>query len=97
MLFKRSLIQELISTAAGAFLILVGIVIAQRAGYLIRLAAKGILPNDAISTMLGFNMIKFLPMLLSLTLFLAVLMTLSRWYRDSEMVVWLSAGLSIKS
>lgn len=97
MLFKRSLIQELISTAAGAFLILVGIVIAQRAGYLIRLAAKGFLPNDAITTMLGFNMVKFLPMLLSLTLFLAILMTLSRWYRDSEMVVWLSAGLSIKS
>lgn len=97
MLFKRSLIQELISTAVGAFLILVGIVIAQRAGYLIGLAAKGILPNDAISTMLGFNMVKFLPMLLSLTLFLSILMTLSRWYRDSEMVVWFSAGLSIKS
>ncbi|MEO6118522.1 MAG: LPS export ABC transporter permease LptF [Methylotenera sp.] len=97
MLFRRSLLQELISTAAGAFLILVGIVIAQRAGYLIRLAAKGILPNDAITTMLGFNMVKFLPMLLSLTLFLAVLMTLSRWYRDSEMVIWFSSGLSINS
>lgn len=97
MLFRRSLLQELISTAAGAFLILVGIVVAQRAGYLIQLAAKGILPNDAITTMLGFNMVKFLPMLLSLTLFLAVLMTLSRWYRDSEMVIWFSAGLSINS
>ena len=97
MLFRRSLLQELISTAAGAFLILVGIVIAQRAGYLIQLAAKGILPNDAITTMLGFNMVKFLPMLLSLTLFLAVLMTLSRWYRDSEMVIWFSSGLSINS
>lgn len=83
------------TTAAGAFLILLGIVIAQRAGNLIRLAAKGILPNDAIITMLGFNMVKFLPMLLSLTLFLSVLMTLSRWYRDSEMVIWFSAGLSI--
>ena len=83
------------TTAAGAFLILLGIVIAQRAGNLIRLAAKGILPNDAITTMLGFNMVKFLPMLLSLTLFVAVLTTLSRWYRDSEMVVWFSAGLSI--
>lgn len=85
------------TTAAGAFLILLGIVIAQRAGNLIRLAAKGILPNDAITTMLGFNMVKFLPMLLSLTLFLAVLMTLSRWYRDSEMVIWFSAGLSINN
>lgn len=95
MLFRRSLTQELISTAAGAFLILVGIVIAQRAGNLIRLAAKGILPNDAITTLLGFNMVKFLPMILSLTLFLAVLMTLSRWYRDSEMVIWFSSGMSI--
>ena len=95
MLFKRSLLQELTSTATGAFLILLGIVIAQRTGYLIQLAAKGILPNDAIATMLGFNMIKFLPMLLSLTLFLSVLLTLSRWYRDSEMVIWFSSGLSI--
>jgi len=97
MLFRRSLLQELISTATGAFLILVGIVIAQRAGYLIGLAAKGILPNDAITTMLGFNLVKFLPMILSLTLFLAVLMTLSRWYRDSEMVIWFSGGLNITS
>lgn len=95
MLFRRSLIQELISTAAGAFLVLVGIVIAQRSGNLIRMAAKGILPNDAITTFLGFNMVTFLPMILSLALFLAVLMTLSRWYRDSEMVIWFSNGLSI--
>ncbi len=97
MLFRRSLLQELISTAAGAFLILIGIVVAQRAGHLIRLAAKGTLPNDAIATMLGFNLVKFLPMILSLTLFLAVLMTLSRWYRDSEMTIWFSSGLSINS
>lgn len=95
MLFRHSLIKELISTAAGAFLILIGIVLAQRAGNLVRLAAKGILPNDAITTVLGFNMVKFLPMVLSLSLFLAVLMTLSRWYRDSEMVIWFSGGLSI--
>ncbi len=97
MLFRRALFQELISTATGAFLILIGVVIAQRAGYLIQLAANGVLPNDAISTMLGFNMIRFLPMLLSLSLFLSVLMTLSRWYRDSEMVIWFSSGLSINA
>jgi lipopolysaccharide export system permease protein len=77
------------------FMILIGIVIAQRAGYLVQLAAKGILPNDAINTLLGFNMVKFLPMILSLSIFLAVLLTLSRWHRDSEMVVWFSSGLSI--
>jgi lipopolysaccharide export system permease protein len=96
MLFQRSLIKELIATASSAMLVLLGVVIAQRAGYLIQLAAKGILPNDAIMTVLGFNLIRFLPMLLSLSLFLAVLLTLTRWYRDSEMVIWFSSGLSIK-
>lgn len=96
MLFKRSLIKELIATASSALLVLLGVVIAQRAGYLVQLAAKGVLPNDAITTVLGFNLIRFLPMLLSLSLFLAVLLTLTRWYRDSEMVIWFSSGLSIK-
>ncbi|MDI1309184.1 MAG: LPS export ABC transporter permease LptF [Methylotenera sp.] len=97
MLFRRSLLHELIVTASGAFLILVGIVIAQRAGHLVKLASKGILPNDAITTILGFNIIRFMPLLLSLSLFLAILLTLSRWYRDSEMVIWFSSGLSITS
>jgi len=89
--------QELVMTAAGAFLILVGIVIAQRVAYYIGIAAGGSLASDAIKTLLGFSMIRFLPMLLSLSLFLAVLLTLSRWYRDSEMVVWFSSGKSLSS
>lgn len=93
--FKKSLSHELIVTAGGLFSILIGIVIAQRAGHLVGGAAKGWFPNDAIMTMLGFSLIKFLPMILSLTIFLTVLLTLSRWHRDSEMVVWLSSGLGI--
>ena len=96
-IFKKSLSHELISTAGGVFVILVGIIIAQRAGNLIRLAAKGILPNDAINTLLGFSLIRYMPMILSLSLFLAVLLTLTRWHRDSEMVVWFSSGLGLKS
>ena len=94
-IFKKSLTHELINTASGVFLILMGIVIAQRAGFLVRSAAKGWIPNDAITTLLGFNMVKFLPMILSLTIFLAVLLTLTRWHRDSEMAVWFSSGLGI--
>ena len=94
-IFKKSLAQELIITAAALFLILIGIVIAQRAGFLVGKAAKGWIPNDALTTILGFNMIRFLPAILSLTIFLSVLLTLTRWYRDSEMVVWLSSGLGI--
>ncbi|OAM51754.1 LPS export ABC transporter permease LptF [Methylovorus sp. MM2] len=95
LLFKRSLLQELVTTAIGAFMVLFGIVIAQRVAYYIGIAARGSLASDAINTLLGFSMLKFLPMLLSLTLFLAVLLTLTRWHRDSEMVVWFSSGIGI--
>lgn len=95
MLFKRVFLQEFVSTAAGTFLILFGIVIAQRVTYYIGVAAAGTLASDAINTLLGLSMLKFLPMLLSLAIFLAVLLIFSRWHRDSEMVVWFSSGLSL--
>lgn len=87
--------QELIFTAGALFLILIGIVVAQRAGFLVGSAAKGWIPNDAITTILGFNLIKFLPMIMSLTIFLTVLLTLTRWHQDSEMVIWFTSGLGI--
>src|SRR5690606_9998145 len=65
--------------------------------YYIGVAAAGSLASDAINTLLGFSLLRFLPMLLSLTIFLSVLLTLSRWYRDSEMVVWFSSGMSISN
>jgi lipopolysaccharide export system permease protein len=96
-IFKKSLSSELISTTGGIFLILVGIVIAQRAAYFIRAVVVGTIPNDAISTLLGLNMVRYLPMILSLAIFLAVLLTLTRWHRDSEMVIWFSSGLGLNT
>ena len=86
MLFKRSLLRELVVTAIGAFVVLLGIVLAQRVAYYIGIAARGSLASDAINTLLGFTLLRYLPMLLSLTLFLAVLLTLTRWHRDSPAV-----------
>ena len=85
----------MIATAGATFMILIGVVIAQRAGYFVRLASKGLVPNDSIVTLLGFSLIKFLPLIFSVTIFLAVLMTLSRMHRDSEMAIWFSSGLSV--
>ena len=58
-------------------------------------AAGGRLASEAVVALLGFRAIIYLPVLLSLTVFVAILMTLSRWYRDSEMVVWLSSGIPL--
>jgi lipopolysaccharide export system permease protein len=44
---------------------------------------------------MGFFALGALPVLLSLTMFIAVLLTLTRSWRDSEMVIWFTAGLPL--
>ena len=48
-----------------------------------------------MASLLGFAALNFMPILLSLTLFVSILLSLSRVYRDSEMVVWFSSGVSL--
>lgn len=97
MIFKRSLLHELFSTALAILVVLVGIVLAQRMAFFLGVAARGGVASDAIDALLGFTLLRYLPMLLGLTIFLAVLMTLTRWHRDSEMVVWFSSGLGLSA
>ena len=50
---------------------------------------------EGILALLGFNALFYFNILLSVALFLTVLLTLSRWYRDSEMIVWFTSGQSL--
>lgn len=51
-------------------------------------------PKDAL-VLIGLGMINYLPILLTASLFVSILMVLTRWYKDSEMVIWQSAGISL--
>lgn len=92
MIFRRALVREFSQTAIAAFVALFAILLTTQAIRLLSEAAGGKLAPGAVAALLGFGAINYLPVLLSLALFISVLMTLSRWYRDSEMVVWFSAG-----
>jgi len=95
MIFHKTLLRELTSTALATFLVLLGIVLTTQLVRLLSLAAGGSITSTSVIALLGFTAIGFLPTLLSLTLFVSVLMTISRAYRDSEMVVWFSGGVSL--
>src|SRR5204862_861414 len=45
--------------------------------------------------LIAFGVLTYLPILLGVAVFIAVLLTLTRSYRDSEMTVWFTSGLSI--
>ena len=95
MIFQRALIREFASLASAVFLTLFSIALTTRLIRLLGDAAGGKIPSDAVIAYLGFFSITTLPVLLSLTLFVSVLLTLSRSYRDSEMVIWFNSGLSL--
>jgi lipopolysaccharide export system permease protein len=97
MIFRRSLVRELTVTAIGLFLILLGILFTNLVLQLLKRAAGGSLAPEGVLALLGFNALFYLNILLAVSLFLTVLLTITRWYRDSEMIVWFTSGQSLAS
>jgi lipopolysaccharide export system permease protein len=95
MIFLRALLREFGQLATAVFLTLFLIALTTRLVRLLGQAAGGKIPSDAVVAFLGFFALNALPVLLSLTLFISVLLTLTRSYRDSEMVIWFGAGQSL--
>jgi lipopolysaccharide export system permease protein len=58
-------------------------------------AATGQLPAQLIFVLLGLQTVKNLSVILPLAIFIGILMTLGRWYRDSEMTVLAACGISL--
>ena len=97
MIFQRSLLREFTATGIASFLVLLAITITTQLIRFLGIAARGSISSDAVLTFLGFASLRYLPHLLSITLFISVLMTLTRSYRDSEMVVWFTSGQGLDS
>jgi lipopolysaccharide export system permease protein len=94
-IFRRSLLREFGNLAVAVFATLFAITLTTQLIRFLGQAASGKLLSEAVLALLGFSALNYLPVLLSLTLFISVLMTISRSYRDSEMVIWFSAGLPL--
>ena len=97
MIFRRSLVRELTLTAIGLFVVLLGILFTNLVIRLLARAAGGTVAPDGVMALIGFNALFYLNILLTVALFLTVLLTLTRWYRDSEMIVWFASGQSLSA
>jgi lipopolysaccharide export system permease protein len=95
MLYRRALTREL-GLATGAVLtVLIAIALVVLFIRLLGDVARGELANEAVFAFLGFSLLYFLPVLMTIALFAGVLLPFSRMWRDSEMVIWFNAGLSL--
>jgi lipopolysaccharide export system permease protein len=94
-IFQRSITKEFSAIGMAVISVLVAIMVLQQLVRLLRDASSGVVEPEAVMALMGFAMLGYLPVLLALALFIGVLLALSRSYRDSEMPVWFSSGLSL--
>ncbi|KQP15062.1 LPS export ABC transporter permease LptF [Pseudorhodoferax sp. Leaf267] len=92
MLFHSSIRKELARGFGATFVALITIVMTMLLIRTLGLASRGRVNPSDVMLVLGYTILGHLPTILTLSLFIAAVATLSRMYRDSEMVIWFSAG-----
>lgn len=97
MIFQRSLIREFSLIAIAVVGVLLAIILTRLLILLLGRAAGGEIQAEAVLGLIAFGILTYLPVLLGIAVFVAVLLALTRSYRDSEMTVWFTSGLSIAS
>jgi len=96
MLFDTSLRRELARSFVATLVVLMTIVLTLGLMRTVSSAAQGRVSPQDVLLLLGFSGVSQLAPLLALSLFIAVVHTLGRVWRDSEMVIWNSAGVSLQ-
>ena len=95
MLFDSTVRKELARSFAATLMVILTIFMTNLVIRTLGLAANGaVSPQDVvfIFTLLG---LQTLPTILSLSLFIGVILTLGRMYRESEMAIWFSSGIGL--
>ncbi|MEO0317804.1 MAG: export transporter permease LptF [Pseudomonadota bacterium] len=95
MIFQRAIRRELLNTVGAVFTTLFSIVITVMLIRILGDAAAGKVASGDVVALLGFSALIYLPVILSMTAFISVLLVVARSYQDSEMVVWFASGLSL--
>lgn len=91
--FDRALVREMVSLSTLSLTALMAIYAVVLMVRFLGRAALGDMEAGAILPLLGFAVLRFLPILMSLALFIGVFMSLTRVWRDSEAVIWMGAGV----
>ena len=92
MLFDSTLRRDLARSFGATLVVILTIVLTMMLIRTLGQAALGRVGPQDVVLLLGYTALGHLPTMLALSLFIAVVATLSRLYRDSEMTIWFVAG-----
>ena len=95
MLFDSTVRAELARSFGATLVVILTIVLTSFLIRTIGQAASGTVAPQDVVLLLGFTTLGHLPTMLALSLFVAIVLTLGRMYRDSEMAIWFSSGAGL--
>jgi lipopolysaccharide export system permease protein len=95
MLFDSSVRREVARTFGATLVVILTIVLTMFLIRTIGQAASGAVAPRDIVLLLGYIALGHLPTMLALSLFVAVVLSLGRMYRDSEMSIWFASGVGL--
>jgi lipopolysaccharide export system permease protein len=95
MLFDTTLRRELARTFSATLVVILTIVLTTMLMRAVKLAATGSVAPQDIVLFMGFTALGSMATILALALFVSVVVTLGRMYRDSEMAVWFASGIPL--
>ncbi len=97
MLFHSSIRKELARSFGATLVVLVTIVMTMMLIRTLGQASRGSVNPSEVLMVLGYTVLGYLPSILTLSLFIAIVATLSRMFSDSEMAIWFAAGRGLTS
>lgn len=95
MLFQATIRKELARGFGATLVVLLTIVVTMMLIRMLGLAANGAADPRDVVLLLGYTMLGHLPTIMALSMFIAVVVSLGRMYRDSEMVIWFASGAGL--
>jgi lipopolysaccharide export system permease protein len=95
MLFDATVRRELARSFGATLVVILTIVITMMLIRTLGQAASGVVSPQDVVLLLGYTALGHLPTMLALSLFIAIVVTLGRMYRDSEMTIWFASGVGL--
>lgn len=92
MLFQSSIRKELARAFGATLVVLITIVMTIVLIRTLGQASRGSISPQDVMLYMAYSGLGRLPTILTISLFIAMVSTLTRMYRDSEMVVWFTSG-----
>ena len=92
MLFHSTIRKELSRSFGATLIVLATVVMTMTLIRTLGRATRGVFNPSDVMLVMGYTVLAYMPTILTMSLFIACIATLSRMYRDSEMVIWFTSG-----